>query len=237
MSSTWLCLRKLLRCSIPLLLLSGCGNKEQSMESSVMHAEQEVPSPADLPLRVLIAKSPILVAMGLPDDEHEASRILEARYQRRIAACMQAVGFDYVPAVDDESREHNRLVQNALPVEQRAAWYAAETGQALPGTPPATGVSTEGQDGCRGEAARSTLLLNHFPQGFPDAVVPTTLSDALDEARSAFEHCRAVSVDPAACDATAYEAATTTWARAWEIAVLELHYTEIAEFGRLSAEQ
>lgn len=149
---------------------------------------------------------------------------------------MQAAGFDYVPAVDHESEEHNRLLQNSLPIDERASWYAAESGQPLPGTGAPTNAPSENSGGCRGEAARNTLFLNHFPEGFPDVILPKPLSDAVDQARTSFEDCRSRSDDPTTCDSTSYEAAMAAWTRAWELAVVEQHFAEIAAFGMSSAD-
>jgi hypothetical protein len=115
------------------------------------------PSPkleTKVPDEVLQASFPLLVALGLPDDEHEAMLELNPRFERRVAQCMLKLGFIYIPAITIEDDNRNVEIINSLNAAQRELYFSA-----LNGTGKA-GVSPDVALGCVGAVRPSVFILN-----------------------------------------------------------------------------
>ena len=171
--------------------------------------------------------------MGLPDDPDEVSRILTQRHERLVDDCMAGHGIEaYVPESGDNTDGHvNAETMGSMPLKDRQAWVEAWRG---------TG---DGEPGCVDQFKELVYPLAAFPE------LASYLNSILDdprfiEAGQRFDSC--MEQHPDGTNGLPDLQATTDCSQPLEevrhlvyreqaIAFLEVHYEEVADFGRRSA--
>ena len=156
---------------LPVALLASCGSPTAKIESA--HGGSTVVNstvPAGDPWldAVLVAKNPLAVAYGFPDDMTQLSEGLYRSFQRKYSRCLQAEGYDIQPdlGTDPTVDAANMEAINNEPLERRQAYLE---------------ISAR----CEDVAGRQTyLVLAVIPQDDnPSTARPPTSSPTPDEAR------------------------------------------------------
>ncbi|MDP1859148.1 MAG: hypothetical protein Q8K82_10775 [Gemmatimonadaceae bacterium] len=187
-----------------------------------------------LPDEVRAADDPLFVAMGLPDDPDAVSRILTQRHEHLVDACMESRGIEaYVPESGDNADGHvNAETMGSMSLEDRQAWVEAWRG-----------TGNGGEPGCVDQFNELVYPLAAFPELAP------YLNSILDdprfiEAGRRYDACMAQyplgtndlpDVQATTDCSQPLEEVRHTVYREQVIAFLEVHYKEVADFGRRSA--
>ena len=101
----------------------------RTTESETSTNSPTISAPAALiPESVARAQFPLLVALGLPDDERLGFVELHTRFENRVKKCMRDKGFYYVPAITDKDDDRNVEFIDSLEVGQRERYFNALNG-------------------------------------------------------------------------------------------------------------
>lgn len=219
--------------------LAGCGTTRSVEPAPPATTLLNMTTPAGdvVPAAVLAADDPLFVAMGLPDNPDEVSQILRGRHERLVAGCMAMHGFEqYVPESGDNTDGHlNAAIVNDLPLGERKAWLEAWRGPGDADHP-----------GCVDQFKEQVYPL----AAFPDELAPylSAISDDPRFVEAGDEYDRCVATVPPASDGSPNSVALAQCGAALEeirhavyreqvLKFLQLHYDEVAQFGRVGAQR
>jgi len=148
--------------------------------SSIASSEVTSVQVSVLPEEVLAAANPLLVAMGLPDDSHEAELIVSGRRERLISDCMAAAGFVYEPEIGEVAAKSNVDYQYKLTIDQRRQYLKTYSN-----------VDSGGPGGCFEQASDRVYVVNHFGDAIAEALKPAATDPAVEQANRDRSQCLA----------------------------------------------
>jgi hypothetical protein len=228
------------------LVIAGCGSDLSSSPAPLLESPDVAPVPqaaatdevaagAETALPAYAdATYPLLVAMGLPDDEEIATGILWERSERRVQRCMATFGFDYTPEVEDGDDAANQEALNGLSRAQREDWYRALNGSA-------PGGDSSGS-GCYEEAARHTFVFNALGELYAPYAASIMNDEQVVAELDAYDRCVAGLGENAdrqqtkeACPQSNLETAKARARRAAEVAFISENEAAVSAFAKESA--